>query len=422
MRTGNYELSQALAESNFRSFHARHVITGREVLVHFLAQGGRSLLDTIAGLSAESRALLLDAGEQEGAAYLVTVPMAGFTTLETWLTQSGGAQVTPPVPPPVSARPESRGEFTQLFAGVPAPQVFAGVPAPQATPKVPSVPADAGSSFTQMFQPEKAAPVPAPKVKVTAPPAIPGWGGSTPDGSFTEFFRPETPLPGPMAAAVPTAPAGEFTEIYRMSGQPAPPVSGNAAPRNPMPPKAARWPAEPRSNDFAEFFQGRDTPAPSPAWNVPPAPAPAWNVPPASASGPPATFRPPPQPSADPVGSATEFFQGPLPLPGGSVPSPVARPTTGPSDFTSIVGGRGTSSPAPPRANPLPAPPGEWPPFSYPVPPPAPSLPTLPPPPALPLPPTVVLDGSNRKMVLVGVLSFVIMVGFMAIVYLLVRK
>ena len=266
-----------------------------------------------------------------------------------------------------------------------------------------------------MFQPEKAAPVPAPKVpkvpRVTAPPPIPGWGGSTPDGSFTEFFRPETPLPGPIAAAVPTAPAGEFTEIYRMSGQPAPPVSGNAARRNPMPPKAARWPAEPRSNDFAEFFEGRETPGS----------APAWNVPPASASGPPATFRPPPQPSADP-GSATEFFQGPLSLPGGSAPGPVALPPTGPSDFTSIVGGRGTSSPAPPRANPLPAPPGEWPPFSSPVPLPAPSLPTLPPPPALPPPPTVVLDGSNRKMVLVGVLSFVIMVGFMAIVYLLVRK
>ena len=413
MRTGNYELSQALAESNFRSFHARHSITGREVLVHFLAQGGRSLLDTIAGLSAESRALLLDAGEQEGASYLVTVPIAGFTTLEAWLSQSGKAQVTPPVPPPVAALPESSGEFTQLFAGVPAAQVFTGVPAALATPKVPSVPADAGASFTQMFQPEKASPVPAPKVpKVPAPPPIPGWGGSTPDGSFTEFFKPEsTPLPGPMAAPVPTAPPGEFTEIYRMSGQPAPPISGNAAPRNPMPPKAARWPAEPRSNDFAEFFEGRETPAASPAWNVPPA---------ASSSGPPATFRPP-SPSADP-GSATEFFQGPLPLPGGSAPGPVALPPTGPSDFTSILGGRGASSPAPPRANPLPAPPGEWPPFSSPVPLPAPSLPPLPQPPALALPPTVVLDGSNRKMVLVGVLSFVIVVGIMAIVYLLVRK
>jgi len=34
----------------------------------------------------------------------------------------------------------------------------------------------------------------------------------------------------------------------------------------------------------------------------------------------------------------------------------------------------------------------------------------------------VAIDSSNRKMVLVGVLSFVIMIGFMAIVYLLVRK
>lgn len=400
MRTGNYELSQALAESNFRSFHARHLITGREVMVHFLSQGGRSLLDTIAGLSAESRALMLDAGEQEGAAYLVTVPMPGFTTLDAWLSQSG-APVTAPVPPPVPARPESSGEFTQLFAGVPA--------APP-TPKVPCVPADAGASFTQLFQPEKAAPVPAPRV--TVPPAIPGWVGSRREGSFTEFFKPEsTPLPGPIAAPVPTSPAGEFTEIYRVSGQPAPPVSGNPAPRNPEPPKAGRWPAEPRSNEFTEFFQERETPAPSAAWNVPPAP---------STTGPPATFRSP-LPSADPVGSATEFFKGPLPLPGGPAPGPVALPPTGPSDFTSIVGGRGTSFPAPPRANPLPVPPGEWPPFS-PVLPPVPSLPTLPPAPALPPPPAVVLDGSNRKMVLVGVLSFVIMVGFMAIIYLLVRR
>ena len=401
MRTGNYELSQALPESNFRSFQARHLITGREVLVHFLSQGGRSLTDVIAGLSPEARTLVLDAGEQEGAAYLVTVPMTGFTTLDAWLSQSGGVAVPVPVPvqvpvqvpvavPIVPAMAESSGEFTQLFAGGPPPK------APKA--KVPnSVPADDGGSFTQMFQPEKSAPAPRfPAPPVAAPPvaaapvAIPGWGAATGEGSFTQFFQP--------AGAESTPP-------------PAPPVPA----RNAEPPKLAAWPAESRSSDFTEFFQG--TPAP---------PAPSRATPPVA---PPSSTRPP-APSADPMGGATEFFRGPLPAPVTPTPGRGMAPPTGPSDFTAMVGGRGTAFPAPVRGNPLPPLPGEWPPFSSAMPPvpsmpsipSMPSMPSSPALPSLPPPPAVAIDSSNRKMVLVGVLSFVIMIGFMAIVYLLVRK
>ena len=419
MRTGNYELSQALPESNFRSFQARHSITGREVLVHFLSQGGRGLTDVIAGLSPEARTLVLDAGEQEGAAYLVTVPMAGFTTLDAWLSHSGGVAVPVQVPvqvpvavPIVPAMPESSGGFTQLFAGGPPPK------AP--TAKGPnSLAADDGGSFTQMFQPEKSALAPRfPAPPAAAPPgaappaAIPDWGAATTEGSFTQFFQPAGAEPlRPPAPQVSGPPGGEFTEIFQRSSLPAPPVPA----RNLEPPKPAAWPAESRSSDFTEFFQG--TPAP---------PAPSRATPPVA---PPSSARPP-APSADPMGGATEFFRGPLPAPVTPTPGRGIAPPTGPSDFTAMVGGRGTAFPAPSRGNPLPPSPGEWPPFSSAMPPmpsmpsipSMPSMPSSPALPSLPPPPAVAIDSSNRKMVLVGVLSFVIMIGFMAIVYLLVRK
>ncbi len=417
MRTGNYDLSQALPESNFRSFQARHLITGREVLVHFLSQGGRSLTEVIGGLSAEARAMVLDAGEQEGAAYLVTVPMAGFTTLEAWLSQSGGVTVPVPLPvavavPIVPAMPESSGEFTQLFAGGPPPK------AP--TAKVPnSLPEDDGGSFTQMFQPEKSAPAarfpapPAAAPPAAAPPAAaPGSGAATAEGSFTQFFQPMGAEPSaPPAPPVSGPPGGEFTEIFQRSSLPAPPVPA----RNAEPPRPAAWPAESRSSDFTEFFQG--TPAP---------PAPSRATPPVA----PLSSTRPPASSADPMGGATEFFRGPLPAPVTPTPGRGIAPPAGPSDFTAMVGGRGTAFPAPARGNPLPPLPGEWPPFSSAMPPvpsmpSIPSMPSMPSSPALPSmppPPAVAIDSSNRKMVLVGVLSFVIMIGFMAIVYLLVRK
>ena len=194
-----YELSDALLESNFQSFHARHLVTGRQVLVHLLtnlSSPTRSLADIIAGLNVERQAQLLDAGEHDGISYLVTVPIPGFTTLQAWLGQGETPRAS-------SAPRPSDPSSTQMFHQPPG----AGPSSPPA--------GDAGE-FTQFFRPQPDTPQPrsfaAPPVSAPASPAAPG--------EFTRLFAPNASGSSPAPAA---AAPGEFTRMFSpaSSSQPA---------------------------------------------------------------------------------------------------------------------------------------------------------------------------------------------------------
>lgn len=474
--SGKYELSHALAESSFRSFHARHTVTGRQLMVHFLTGGsanGRSLAEVMAGLNAERQAQLLDAGDHEGTSYLVTVPIDGFTTLQAWLGEPGGgagSTVTMEVPrpktapPPQSAALETPGlktgpppvtletprprtasppvtETSRPKTGSPPQpsagdftQVFGSAPAPPAEPAPAERPAEAGS-FTQMFgsPPVSAPPAKAPPGKAPPPGAPPVSTGTFPGashappaadgpadgGSFTQFFNqpgggappaprphaPPAPMPyAPPAASPPpprTGDAGEFTQFFEVPHPPARPAPPSA------PPPASQRTADRGASEFTDFFRAPDAALP---------------LPPPSRLDPPPPPRRPSAPTVDPLGGATEFFHAPSPPRAPTaqdVPSmPVA---SGPSDFTMMLGGRGSAAAPPPHGSPAP-PVSEWPPFSaaaLPVAAPSVTLPTAP---TLPPVPAVNPSAGTRRMILIAVLSFVVTLGFMVIVYLVFRS
>lgn len=223
-----YELSQALPESNFQSFHARHVVTGRQVLVHLLTNSsapGRSLASIIAELNVDCQAQLLDAGEHDGISYLVTVPIPGFTKLQTWLGEGGGAEAQQPRAPTVP-----RGNdfaCTQPFIQPPDRAPF-GEPPPPLTPGGPG-------EFTQTFRrpPEEQQPRPF----ETPPPALPG--GPAPPGDFTLLFRapnPSGPLPAPSPARPPMPAAPPLETAQQLFRSPLPAPSQPEEPLSPTPP------------------------------------------------------------------------------------------------------------------------------------------------------------------------------------------
>ena len=452
--SGKYELSHALAESSFRSFHARHTVTGRQVMVHFLTGGsanGRSLAEVMAGLNAERQAQLLDAGDHEGTSYLVTVPIDAFTTLQAWLGEPGGgtgATVTMEVPRPKTAPPQpavtletplprtSPPPQPSLTLETPRPktgpppqpsagdftQVFGGSTAAPGTPAGPA-PAEAGS-FTQMFGPPSArTPAVSTGTVPTGSPAPRADEGPADGGSFTQFFNQPhgavlPPPPHPLATPRPHTPtppartgdAGEFTQFFEV---PQPPVrpAPTSVPPFAAPPPAPHRAADRGASEFTEFFRAPDAAAPLP--------------PPSRLDPPPPVMRPN-VPTVDPLGGATEFFHVPPPPRAATSQDVPSMPAvSGPSDFTMMLGGRGGAAP-PPAASASASPVSEWPPFSpasLPVAAPSvtlpkastlPQAPTLPPLPANP-------SAGTRRMILIAALSFVVTLGFMVIVYLVFR-
>src|SRR5580692_5913893 len=176
-----YELIDPLSGEGTRSFRARQIATGREVVVHLLT-GGRTpendaLLTRLRGLPESSLRKLIEVGDNDGTTFVAT-EAPPFLHLAEWLaeqereahsaetlkyTRAGTWRIpvvpaapppaAPPVPPPAPS--SGPGEFTRMFqqGGAPAPPAGATEP----------------GEFTRLFQASQAPPAP-PEVTPQAPP------------------------------------------------------------------------------------------------------------------------------------------------------------------------------------------------------------------------------------------------------------
>jgi len=89
-----YELLEPVPGGTVRTFKARQLASGRDVLVHLIVAGGESLDWQLAGLTPEKRAQILDSGIHEGTRYVVSTALPAGVKFEEWLAA-----------PPVSAPP-----------------------------------------------------------------------------------------------------------------------------------------------------------------------------------------------------------------------------------------------------------------------------------------------------------------------------
>ena len=101
-----YELGTVVAnDSESKTFQAKELATGREVLVHILFGGtslpGREtllsmLLQRAVDPSQERRAPILEISDHKGMPYVATQAIEGFTNLRTWLeTRAPGPAASP---------------------------------------------------------------------------------------------------------------------------------------------------------------------------------------------------------------------------------------------------------------------------------------------------------------------------------------
>ncbi|MGH9452654.1 MAG: hypothetical protein ACRD2O_01630 [Terriglobia bacterium] len=135
-----YELLDLLYEGETKTYRARQIPSGRQVLVHLRTLGGGpsqgSHGDTLGMLwkylkatLPEGRSKVLDMGEYENGVYVATEVVTGFQSLDQWL-QSQTAPLddatvivrAPGTAPPGSASPES----TRTIAVKPAPPAQSG--------------------------------------------------------------------------------------------------------------------------------------------------------------------------------------------------------------------------------------------------------------------------------------------------------
>ena len=364
--SGKYELLRPVGVAGFRSFHARHILTGQEVMLHFLEAGQHyqpAGEQTAAAVDARSQ--ILDAGASDGTQFLVTYPVADFTLLHNWLDTVAPARTA-------AAPPAQAASAIQSAYVLPAP-----------APLAPAAPAGAGE-FTQMFGSERGRP--------PAPTTSPGGGASMvagfqdvsprpatnpgrDSGSFTARFGnmgspapAAVPPPPPAAPAAPSG-AGEFTQMFARPPAPVPSAPPAAFPARPA---AAPMPAARDSSESRMMFRV------PPAVGLPPAAPPPPTPPPAPGAGAgefTLMFQNPGVPSP-PAGDrhagaamdrefAQEFLgndRGGLP----PAPSELARPGLAPKPVTAVPAGEftmmfngGSSAPA---ASAPPAPPPQSPP------------------------------------------------------------
>ena len=391
--SGKYELLRPLSEATgFRSFHARHVLTGQEVMVHFLNPGQRyeSKPVTDAGPAPpEWRAQVLDAGTYEGTQFLVTYPMEDFAAFSAWLKSVAPVKRSSVSPPGAFGR--ASGPSSSITAQVRRPEIAAGFT--DVSPRVPASansefpkPAAAGAStspvqetggFTARFSAAGGAPAPPTPAPAWAspPPAPSGKSGSS---EFSAMFKAQggsTPPP-PTPAFVPPAPSrmpssvpdtGSFAKMFGPSaGAPPPPVASGTAPpsqhdfsqkflpedRNKLPPaplelgRPAAAPSSPSSaGEFTMLFKGiggsPNLAPPAATDPIMPQPVPAARNRPVA---PPPFAAPQPEPPRGDSSfeGATQLFHGPS-QPARSAPAPFPLAPSGPSEFTMIVRGGGQS-------------------------------------------------------------------------------
>ena len=205
-----YELLEPLPGGAVKSFKARQIATQREVRVHLLVSGNDPVMRQMQNLPPEKRLLVLDQGQHDGTAYIVTTPLPGEPDFENWL--NAAAVASPSMGP---------GVFTRMFE-VPVAAAPSG-PAAGVKPSDSAAPAQKQrSEFSAKF------PVPS-RVPQSAPPAA---APQNEPGEFTQMFQAPARMPTQQMPASPSAPSpaapperkpGEFTQKFQTPSAHAPP-------------------------------------------------------------------------------------------------------------------------------------------------------------------------------------------------------
>lgn len=228
-----YELEKLVASGEVTTFRARETATGRLVFLHMVGGSGRTLI--LEALRRWAPGAAIESGELDDTPFIVTEPIAPFTTFPAWLDQlavAGQASVeahpvppqdaTLPIPPP-RTEPPSRplapaepGEFTRIFSaapGQPAKPQSSAAPEPGpgeftrsfgalSTPSSQASPPAAGpGEFTRMFS----------QVRPSTPPGLQSVG-LTPAPSPAPGPAPDhspAPPPGPSPTPGPAPPLGQ---------------------------------------------------------------------------------------------------------------------------------------------------------------------------------------------------------------------
>lgn len=440
-----YELVKLVRNGEPKSFQAREIQTGRNVLLHLWGMGDESrrsplllhLRDQMRTDPAVLMGVVVEVQDAAEPPFVVTAFDEQFTDLEQWIqTRLGGAVEEPvaaapvqaPQPPPIPAPPppipsapappppaKEPGEFTRMFV---TPQVQPAAPQPAAD--------QVAGEFTRLFEP--AQPQVPPAVHHPQPPAVPlpqtvapPAAAHTP-GDFTRMFGGPVaqPIAQPPHQPEPFAPPAQPQPQYRpmVNETPRPPVPQpppyrpqfDQAPFQPAPPAASQ-----EEGEFAKFFGSSFASSSLPVEQIergavaPPPSDPAGRP----FSGPsdftiqfgkdqqglPAQSHQPAPPAHTPLpAGATGLFSG-SDQPGSMPLAQTTRPA-GPSEFTRVLQGphlqqSGDMAPAPP-------------------------LHSAPMPGAVPLPPPP--QKSNLLGILVAVLSFLLILLLITVVVLVFKK
>ena len=342
-----FELRDLVRFDGIRTFAARERSSGQELLAHFLenAADAAALLTSLDRLPERERQRIVDRGEREGVAYVVTGGLAGHAGFREWLAANareprslnaaGAWKVVLPENGPEKSVDE---QFLSLFPTVESVRANPQDSAPQAA--APPAATQAPGEFTRLFQappPVSSAP-PAPPAPSSPPPASPA---------------PPAPVTPPAAAADKPQAPGEFTRMFQAPAQPSAPPAAPAAPPASAPPTSKR-PEAP--GEFTRFFQAQTSPAS--------ARNPAASSAPSVSSAAPASSAPPTTPAAPKHGEFTQFFEAQAPpsravnpFPGGVPPMPAAPLAPKQGEFTKVFGAGEMRSFSPTPAPPPPAPP-----------------------------------------------------------------
>ena len=355
-----YELFEVVAnDSESKTFRAREIPSGREVLVHLMFGGipaphKEKLLDLVlqrlVDPLADKRRQILEISDYKGMPYAVTEPLPGFRSLREWLMAERQPEAAPA---PAAASPPDPLAMTGKWAvpaAAPPPEAALGPPPPKLTPSPPQ-PAAPADDFDSLF----GGPRPTP-ASTQAP------------GEFTRMMQaappltapPETPpappvAPPPAPAAVPQAPPsgsqpGDFTRLFGAAPVGAPvPAAPEPAWAPPQPASQPTWMAPPSPPQ----------PASQPSW-MPPSPPPQPPQPAPSGGGgftrlfgPTSGTAVPPMATAaaPPAGGATQVFSG-VPQ---AARAPAPPRAQGPGEYTAMFGAPAQPAyqpPAPPLVQP----------------------------------------------------------------------
>lgn len=210
-----YTLGEIISEGEVKTYAARELGSGANVLVHCLGTAKVDLMTLVvrhlraAPLGASSG--VLDMFESEGDVYLVTEALLGFSNLRTWL-ESEASSSAGPMTGSVPLQQER-----------PRPEAPAEKPR-EREPSPPHVPPSAQpGEFTQLFQPSRGDEFVGVEFSAPHSPANHTEQDSRKPGEFTQLFQPsagdsfvppESP-PAGLERPAERGEAGEFTRILQ---------------------------------------------------------------------------------------------------------------------------------------------------------------------------------------------------------------